>query len=239
MARETCVRAAKEAIPTIDLFMGGKTSLTAVGASATALPATNLTGRKAILIQNLHTTQDVYLDITMPEMIVDESAHDRWRQVFLGAKFNTKYNVRWKLSGSGTNEWYAVSSAGSGTPSITQPKVLYYSTIGGGTETLATEGTAGSIAAEHGWAWGNSDTLGYNTVYVRTGGSTLAYYPGIKYDYFLTYTQVPDTSANYGYLLYRAGSAQPAALYMDLDGSVRIFAIASGATTNVKTIEFI
>lgn len=70
----------------------------------------------------------------------------------------------WTLSGSGTNEYY-VRTAANGNPGFQAKPANVY--INGAN---ATEGTRGTLAAGT-WGWGDGDTLGYNTVYVRlTGG---------------------------------------------------------------------
>lgn len=78
-----------------------------------------------------------------------------------GSLRNTTY--QWTASGAGTNEYYCDLSGG-GDPSLTEPTQV---NINGSS---ATQGTLGSLAAGE-WGWGDNDTLGYNTVYVRlTGG---------------------------------------------------------------------
>lgn len=69
----------------------------------------------------------------------------------------------WTASGSGTNEYYLRTSGGAdpgfgATPSTVQ--------ING---TNATEGTVGSLTAGQ-WDYGDNDTLGYSTIYVRLSG---------------------------------------------------------------------
>jgi len=67
---------------------------------------------------------------------------------------------KWTASGSGTSEYYVELAAG-GDPSIsTQPDFITLDS-----ENI-TEGTAGSLD-DHGWDYGDNDTLGYNTVYIR------------------------------------------------------------------------
>jgi hypothetical protein len=68
---------------------------------------------------------------------------------------------RWTASGSGTNEYYCEAAAG-GDPSLTEAKCCSLN----GAFTLATNGTLGSLNASE-WDWGDNDSLGYNTVYVR------------------------------------------------------------------------
>jgi len=62
-------------------------------------------------------------------------------------------------SGSGNGEYYLEAAAG-GNPSITEPKQVF---IDGVRMTL---GTAGSLG-DHEWDWGDNDSLGYSTLYVR------------------------------------------------------------------------
>ncbi len=68
---------------------------------------------------------------------------------------------KWTASGSGTNEYYCELAAG-GDPSLTEAKCV--STTGN--FIAATNGTMGSLAAGA-WDWGDNDSLGYSTVYVR------------------------------------------------------------------------
>ena len=71
----------------------------------------------------------------------------------------TSATYKWTASGSGTNEFYCELTAG-GDPSLSDPTYLYMD------DTLLVEGTLGSLA-DHEWNYGDNDTLGYNTVYVR------------------------------------------------------------------------
>jgi hypothetical protein len=74
-----------------------------------------------------------------------------------GSIRNTDYT--WPASGSGVAEHYCQTS-GSADPSLGEPDSLY---IDG---TAATKGTLGSLAAGE-WGYGDNDSLGYSTVYVR------------------------------------------------------------------------
>lgn len=71
---------------------------------------------------------------------------------------------KWTASGSGTNEYYCQIAAG-GNPSLTEAKCGTTD----GTFNLDTNGTLGSLNAGE-WDWGDNDTLGYSTVYVRLDG---------------------------------------------------------------------
>ena len=68
---------------------------------------------------------------------------------------------KWTASGSGTNEYY-VELDGGGDPSLTEAKAVTTD----GTYVSDTNGTLGSLNAGE-WDWGDNDTLGYSTVYVR------------------------------------------------------------------------
>lgn len=68
---------------------------------------------------------------------------------------------KWTASGSGTNEYYC-ELAGGGDPSLTEPDDVTTD----GTYKLDTNGTLGSLNAGE-WDWGDNDSLGYSTVYVR------------------------------------------------------------------------
>jgi hypothetical protein len=66
----------------------------------------------------------------------------------------------WTASGSGTTEFY-LRTSGSANPGITsKPGVVLFDGVS------ITEGTAGSLAANR-WAYGDNDSLGYSTLYVR------------------------------------------------------------------------
>lgn len=85
---------------------------------------------------------------------------------------------KWTLSGSGTNEYYCELTGG-GDPSLYQPKGIGLD----GTE--ATLGTLGSLAAS-GYGYGDNDSLGYSTVYVRLSDGAD---PDTKSDDFVTYME--------------------------------------------------
>ena len=227
MARQGAVLIGKEATPTLEVFRSGKTSVVSVGTSAVALPTTNLSNRKAIVIQNIHASQAVYLGMCVPDIIVNRLSPNE-------AGSGTRKYLKWKKSGGGTNEWYAVTNAG-GDPGLglSSNAVLYYATVGGGSETAATNGTVGALAAEHGWGWGDGDTLGYSTLYVRTGAGTAGYEPDQRYDLILVYATMPDTSTNYGIKINSGGGVFEATI----DGSARVFGIASGAATTTTILE--
>jgi hypothetical protein len=225
MARISAVLSGRAATPTLEVFRGLKHSVTSVGISASAVPATNLSNRKALLVQNMHATASVYLGGNVPEVLGVKPKADFPEGATL------KSGV-WFPSAGGTNEWFFATSA-RGTAGLTQPACLYYATVGGA-ETLATAGTVGSIAAQHGWAWGDGDTLGFNTVYIRSNGTAAANSPLSLYESIVTYFGMPDTSSTYGVFLgpYDAVS-------LTLCGSARLFAISDTASTPVVTLELL
>lgn len=230
MAIEGPVLAQREAVPVLEQSKGYVCTVTSVGTSATAIPATNLSRRRGLIVQNLHASQDLYVGgNTIPELVVG-NVH---RMKEKGREVTLINNVEWKLSAGGTNEWYAVAR-GDTTPGFTQPVLFYYSTVGGGAETSGTIGTVGAIAAQHGLGWGDGDTLGFNTIYVRTDGATPANSPALKYDYILSYVLLPDSSTNYGVKLGPLDGVT-----LNMDGSVRVLAIGSGAATTALTMEFL
>ena len=71
---------------------------------------------------------------------------------------------RWLASGSGTNNYY-LDLSGGGNPNIEQPDTLLENGV------AMSSGTLGALTAGQ-WAYGDSDSLGYNTIYVRLTGST-------------------------------------------------------------------
>jgi len=73
--------------------------------------------------------------------------------------------TKFTASGSGTNEWYCELTAG-GDPSLLLPSEVWERWTSWITPREFVDGTIGSLAAGE-WAWGDNDSLGYNTIYVR------------------------------------------------------------------------
>jgi len=73
---------------------------------------------------------------------------------------NSSY--KWTSSPATPNEYYC-EAAGGGDPGLTPPDALTMDLM------VATKGTLGTLAVGE-WNWGDNDTLGYNTVYVRLVG---------------------------------------------------------------------
>jgi len=72
----------------------------------------------------------------------------------------------WTASGSGTNEYYVRTAAGANPGFVATPPATNGVYIAG---SAATNGTIGALTAGQ-WAYGDNDTLGYSTVYVRLSG---------------------------------------------------------------------
>ena len=95
----------------------------------------------------------------------------------------------WTASGSGTNEYY-VRTAASGNPSLSDPTSTGGVWING---TFATKGSLGSLAAGE-WGYGDNDTLGYSTVYVRLSDGTDPDTKSVGYVQHMSATSVPGVS---------------------------------------------
>lgn len=80
----------------------------------------------------------------------------------------TALGIEWILSGSGTNEFY-MQLIGGGDPGFGIPFAIIYDP---GTWILEfKKGTIGSLATYE-WNLGDNDSLGFNTIYMRTGVAT-------------------------------------------------------------------
>ena len=119
-----------------NLCRGSKTQTVTVGTSVTQLPATNLSGRRSLLIQNKHASNILYVGTGIPYIFFTHHPGG----VFLDAAHDKREanGLVWSKSGGGTNEWF-VSLAGNADPGLTEITYLYYATSGGA-ETLATNG---------------------------------------------------------------------------------------------------
>lgn len=85
-----------------------------------------------------------------------------------GTSIITDRQIKWTLSGSGTNEYYLEAFAG-GDPNIAEPLNVFENV--GGTDNTMVEGTLGALTQGK-WAWGDNDTLGFDTIYVRLSDNT-------------------------------------------------------------------
>ena len=83
----------------------------------------------------------------------------------------------WNVSGGGTDEYYLTDTSGDQSTGIVAPLAVYENDV-----ILAT-GTLGALASGT-WGWGDADTLGFNTLYVRLADSTTPA-PGDHQSYYL------------------------------------------------------
>ena len=79
-----------------------------------------------------------------------------WTEYIFVKENLSSSTYKWTASG---NEYY-LELTGGGDPSISDPPYLLLN------ESILTEGTLGSLT-DHQWAYGDNDTLGYSTVYIR------------------------------------------------------------------------
>lgn len=98
---------------------------------------------------------------------------------------------QWTLSGSGTNEYYFDNSGGT---MIARPAGVYINEPTW--MNSSAEGVVGALAAGE-WAWGDNDTLGYDTLYVRLagGGDPDAEAAGYVMADHPLYSDIPDPDA--------------------------------------------
>jgi hypothetical protein len=97
---------------------------------------------------------------------------------------------KWTQSPAATNEYYLELLAG-GDPDFDEPLFLYENVTGAvGVRIVEpmVAGTVGSLAVGE-WDYGDNDTLGYDTIYVRVTGSVD---PDTLADYYLQYQDVPE-----------------------------------------------
>lgn len=87
----------------------------------------------------------------------------------------------WTASGSGTNEFYLRTAGGTDPGLIAAPGSVQVNGVN------ATSGTIGALAAGQ-WAYGDNDTLGFNTLYVRLSDGAD---PDSKAIDFITFKQIP------------------------------------------------
>ena len=122
---------------------------------ATEYPIKFLGNGSPFTLDNVYTRGSIYVSGFVPVTAT-------------GITFDT--NIRngryvWTASGSGTNEYY-LSVIGGGSSGLALEPVYIRSN-----EVRLVKGTLGSLAVDT-WGWGDNDTLGYNTVYIRLADGT-------------------------------------------------------------------
>jgi len=220
MARTAAKLDKKLSTPTLEVFDVVKSSVTSVGATAIPIPATNLSNRKGIMVQNLDTAALVYVGGSKPDIFIAPHMFVKGTNLVGNVK-----NLTWFPSAADADEYYAATSAGT-TASLTEPVRMYGITAAGGTEALLTEGTEGTLN-DHEWVWGDGD--GFDTVYFRDDTGN----PSTTTSQYLTlygYPTVPEDGV--GFYLGPKDS-----MWFTLSGSCRLWAIADTSTTDVLTLE--
>jgi len=137
-------------------------------------------------------------DNDTPRMLIEDADTDEiWedatfdRVEFQRSAFVDKYyeeslrnaNYRWLASAGGTNEYYLDKIDG-GDPELEHPNEVAIATV------VATEGEAGTLVAGT-WAYGDNDTLGYDTLYVRLPDDTDPDTKAVDYVYGYFWTEIP------------------------------------------------
>ena len=197
--------------------------------SVTQVPATNLSYRKGIILQNKHASNVVYVGGGIPYLVEGSGSADG---VYTDPDHD-KRNLVWIKAATG-NEWYLATAAG-GDPSLSTVTYLYYRLAG--TDTLGTSGTVGSLGTVHYWGFGGTAEFGFNTLVIRSTGATAAYNPTKIYEQILAYyftLTADDTTLTGGIELGPRDSVN-----LTADGTVKVFCIASAATTAVGSIEVV
>lgn len=95
----------------------------------------------------------------------------------------------WTASGSGTNEYYVRTAASASPGFVASPPTSGGVYVNG---SAATKGTLGALAAGE-WGYGDNDTLGYSTIYVRLSDGAD---PDSKVFGYVKFNQVPQTGEN-------------------------------------------
>lgn len=101
--------------------------------------------------------------LSIPVVIAHTRGHTFHLEIS-GEVSDVNSGLRWIVSASGTSEYY-VELIGGGDPSISpEPNHVYED------GSAMTNGTLGSLAAGE-WDYGDNDTLGFSTIYVRLADS--------------------------------------------------------------------
>ena len=105
------------------------------------------------------------IEFTLPNIDATGYGYNSiFKQGFTDLTTTTEF--RWIKSAGGTNEYYCELAAG-GDPGLADPVALYKS---GG---IYAKGTVGTLAGAQTWAYGDNDTLGFSTVYVKVSSADL------------------------------------------------------------------
>lgn len=139
------------------------------------------------------------------------------KEMYAGLSSIRTASFQWTASGSGTNEYYLEASGG-GDPSITEPLEV----IENGS--AMTNATLGTLSAGE-WDWGDNDTLGFSTVYVRLSDNTDPDSKAVDY--------VQQTSAS----AFLAGDTGRQVINDNGNGRASITSVDSAAKVTVDILE--
>jgi len=198
--------------PVLDYCEEGYNTGTTVGTTAIAIPATNRSRRKGILIQNTHASSYLYIGAAKPTSLKTDA---------MAAK--------WVLSDSGTREYYLSLTAGASP--IDQVVQLYTKLRSDSVEVKRSSGTVGSLSA-NAWAWAKNDGQAENSLYIATPSGFTT--PDNAYESILSYFRMPATSGDT--MGYKLGPDD--AVYWPLSGATRVFGVSSSGNIKAGSIEF-
>lgn len=124
----------------------------------------------------------------------------------------------WTVSGSGTNEYYVRTAANANPGFQATPPTTSGVYING---SAATKGTLGALTAGQ-WGYGDNDTLGYSTVYVRLSDGTD---PDSKDYDFVSFRQIPQATEH---VRFAADSGSVTAGYSQAGIAIGDFIVEEG-----------
>lgn len=111
-----------------------------------------------------------------PDTVLRYGSNAWFLEYFIGLQSVRTADYQWTASGSGTNEYY-LEIAGGGDPLILQEPFGFFYVFQNGTRQITyqyglagnffRQGEIGSLSTYE-WGWGDNDTLGYDTVYMRS-----------------------------------------------------------------------
>lgn len=154
----------------IFLNNGGSIPSTDIVASATAGTATTWTYNVSVVGTTSNDYDGLCIGVkTAASQTLQGDLRIEWSGGVWKVERLARISIRtsdyeWIASGSGTSEYYLRLAATHGDPGIPFPAVIE------GNKAVISRGTLGSLAADR-WGYGDNDSLGYSTIYVRTSGS--------------------------------------------------------------------
>jgi len=117
-------------------------------------------GQYWLVMPGYHRVLVCHTKLPIPEPMNERILRYPWVEYEFYRDILTSSTYKWTASGSGTNEYYVELAAGGDPGFDAEPDFLAIDNI------EMDEGTAGALG-DHEWDYGDNDTLGYSTVYVR------------------------------------------------------------------------